>query len=244
VVEASKTIKTKKMRESRSRSSDIVFTIGIITVFYVLLFTRFINEVQEENVPATATITDPAKIVAREIQSKKAKILRCQTTKGPFDVVLDRETSPNSVTELTRMIHANFFEDIAIFRVNNYIIQFGVRDKTFKYSSNWERDLNKVPKESRQPWKRGDMSMIGGTHMLIVKHPNMYMGINNHDTVVGTISENDMRVIDAMYAYNDPIDNPNGDLGPDQVKIHLEGWKYLNQNFPLIDKITSCRLID
>jgi len=127
--------------------------------------------------------------------------------------------------------------------VNKDITQFGVRPKSsdYHFKVDWERDLN-VKTSLRVPWKRGVAAMIGGTQMVIVKRDSKLMGLNNHDTIVGRLSEEDMKVIDRLYKYNDIIDHPRGGPGPDQTKVYRLGWDYLKQEFPLVDKITSCRL--
>ena len=84
--------------------------------------------------------------------------------------------------------------------------------------------------------------MIGGTQMVIVKKSGTTMGRNNHDTVVARIPDEDMRVIDALYAYNDIIDHPSRGPGPDQSEVYRGGWKYLEAEFPLVDKIKRCWL--
>jgi len=169
--------------------------------------------------------------------------IECLTTKGNLVIKLSPESAPNGVAELTRMVRANFFEDVAFFRVNDHITQFGVREKTSPYKSKWERDLNHPDKSQRKPWKRGTVAMIGGTQMVIVKKDSRVMGLNNHDTIVGRISEEDMAtVIDRLYRYNDIIDHPHGGPGPDQSEIYRHGWKYLNEKFPLVDKIIRCEM--
>jgi hypothetical protein len=96
-------------------------------------------------------------------------------------------------------------------------------------------------RELRQPWQRGDVSMIGGVHMVIAKKSNTNMGKNNHDSVVGRITPvDDVKVIDALYAYNDIIDHPHGPPGPDQSELYEGGWQYLNARFPKVDRITRC----
>lgn len=217
---------------------EILLCFCALTLFYSYLFSNYIAKVQSYHMHHDQTRAELGK---KSIES--VKFIRCRSTKGDFDVLLNHKESPNGVTELVNMVRAGFFNSLAFFRVNHYIVQFGVREKTFKYRSDWERDLNQIPRDERQPWKRGVMAMIGGTQMIIVKNPNQYMGLNNHDTVVGTISEDDMPVIDNLYAYNDVIDNPKGAHGPSQVEIYEKGWPYLNQNFPLVDQITGCDLV-
>lgn len=116
----------------------------------------------------------------------------------------------------------------------------------FKYKNILERDLNSEPDKSKRAiWRRGDVAMIGGSQMIIVRSDTGHtMGQNNHDTVVGRIPEADMlRVFDNLYAYNDVINYPTRGPGPDQGDIYNRGWTYLNEKFPLVDRITGCEIV-
>lgn len=53
-----------------------------------------------------------------------------------------------------------------------------------------------------------------------------------------------MDTLRKLYKYNDQIDNPNGGQGPDQGKLQGPGGdQYLKDNFPLLDYITSAKLL-
>lgn len=167
----------------------------------------------------------------------------CQTSKGPFTVQLDYDAAPNSVRQFLHLVDSGFFAKIAFFRVNESITQFGVRGRGTgpRVTSEWTRDLNKEPvRELRTPWKRGVFALIGGTHMIIVKRDSTVMGQNNHDTVAGWVDEQGMQTIDALFAYNDVINNPKGG-GPDQRALYAQGWAYLDREYPKVDYITSCQ---
>ena len=51
------------------------------------------------------------------------------------------------------------------------------------------------------------------------------------------------KVFDNLFAYNDIIDNPKGGPGPDQSLIYLQGWSYLQNQFPLVDRVYSCWML-
>jgi cyclophilin family peptidyl-prolyl cis-trans isomerase len=185
--------------------------------------------------------SEQAATVSQE-KAHKDDILICETTKGRFRVTLDPVSSPNGVAELKRMVETGWLHDIAFFRSNDDIVQFGVREKTYKYKSDWVRDRADPDKKKRKKWERGVFAMIGGPHMIIVKRHNHVMGTQDHDTVAGHIDEEGMQVIDSIYRYNDIIDHPHGGPGPDQTDIYRHGWKYLNEQFPLVDRLIGCYL--
>jgi len=203
---------------------------------------------------------DIATLVNAESQRR---IILCETSKGPFRIVLsDAATSPKATKFLSYLVDIGFWsggppggpesKGVAFFRVNEWITQFGAHGKAYKvpkapgmnYDKDGEvRDLNAIAdKKKRIPFKRGDMNLLGGTQFTIVRKPNKYMGVEDHDTVVGHVPEEDMRnVIDKLYAYNDIIDHPHRGPGPDQTRIYAEGWAHLEREFPLVDRITACR---
>lgn len=93
-------------------------------------------------------------------------------------------------------------------------------------------------------WKRGDLGMIGGTQMVLVKESGTSMGKNRHDTVVGRVSEVDVAsVVDSFFAYNDVINHPHGGPGPAQGDIFRAGNEFLKKNFPLLDYILGCDVV-
>lgn len=173
--------------------------------------------------------------------------ISCSTSKGPMNVLLDPEHAPKSVEALLTLIGENWFSNkIAFFRVNKDAVQLGaVRKDTVPklLAPAWERDLHPEPdSQKRKPdWIRGDVTMIGGTQMVIVRRNGTMMGMNDKDTVVGRIDMDSMeRVVDRLYEYPDIIHHPK-EHGPDQRLIFKQGWDYLDKEFPLVDYIDSCR---
>jgi hypothetical protein len=183
-----------------------------------------------------------------------SSVILCESTKGPFRIRLaPASESPKSTRFLTHLVQSGFWEvggGVAFFRVNEWITQFGAKGREYKLprvagmsTDDHTRDANPEPDSAkRPPFKRGDMSLLGGTQFMIVRKPNRHMGVFDRDTVVGRISEPDMQnVIDRLFAYNDIIDHPKRGPGPDQTEIYRRGWAYLDALFPKVDRITSCR---
>ena len=227
------------------------YSLALFGVVHLIGWSPFkessIRSIQERRTEAS---DDTAAVVELEeldspLDSNKSDVISCQTSKGDIDITLDPVSAPNGVIELKRMVQNKFLTDMAFFRVNDDITQFGVREKVFKYKSNWKRDRHHESlKAKRKPWTRGVMAMIGGTQMVIVKKDSKVMGLNNHDTIVGRLDEKSMMVIDKLYAYNDIIDHPHRGAGPDQTDVYLKGWKYLEEIFPLIDRIITCEIVE
>jgi cyclophilin family peptidyl-prolyl cis-trans isomerase len=174
--------------------------------------------------------------------------ITCSTSKGPLNIKLNPNEAPNSVKALLTLVDEQWFSNkIAFFRVNDHAVQFGAvpNDSVKDIISPWDRDPHPEPiKSKRKPgdWIRGDVAMIGGTQMVIVRQNGTQMGMNDLDTVVGRIElEGSMaQVIDRLYAYPDVIHHPT-EHGPDQRQIFKDGWSYLDKEFPKVDYIESCK---
>lgn len=202
------------------------------------------NVAQQAAAQITQSPTAMEEIKPIPILLEKTQVV-CETSKGRITIHLSKENL-NSKKYLLQMVEDKYFEaggGVAFFRVNDAMTQFGPREKIYKYKGlkQEERDLHPIKdRKKRIPWIRGDLSMIGGVHMVLCKSNKTRMGLNDHDTVVGHVSEADMaNVIDKLYMYNDPIDHPKI-KGPTQGEVWDKGWAYLNAEFPLIDRIISC----
>ena len=158
--------------------------------------------------------TAPDKKATENLPSRG--IVVCDTSKGTFRLVLNEREAPNSVATLKKMVEARWLEDVAFFRVNDVAVQFGVKGKEFKFPlrGDWERDKHPVPEKAlRKPWVRGDVSMIGGPHMFIVKKNTSIMGLNDLDGVVARIPQEDMLVVDALYRWDHRISHRRRNSG-------------------------------
>ncbi len=175
--------------------------------------------------------------------------VRCSTSKGEFTVRLAPELAPNGTRFLLDITRAGYWSQPAphsvhFWRVNDAITQFGIAKRHTRASDPFlawrqgaDRDVHpyggagddprSVELRKAHPWPRGTMASIGGFHFVIVKHGSRHHGINRHDAPLGTISEEDMAVLDALHMYGDPIDNKRGPAGPDQTRVMDEGDEYI-----------------
>ena len=201
--------------------------------------------------------------------------VRCETTKGYFEVKLRPDLAPHGVQRMREMVEIGFFnQGIAFFRVNNWLTQFGADQDPGKRKdgdpfklvrSEPKRDVHPdllraavknttspgaaigvsppsspKPRLPLTPWVRGTLALIGRTQMVVVIRPNPHMGTQGHDAPVGFVTQGMETVFDRLYRYNDVIDNPKGDPGPNQIAIAKEGMEYIHRDFPHTDFIKSC----
>lgn len=71
---------------------------------------------------------------------------RFETTKGNFDIVADREWSPQGVDRLYQLITNEYYQDIAIYRVvPKFVAQFGIHNDTLINNSWRDRGIDDEP---------------------------------------------------------------------------------------------------
>lgn len=71
---------------------------------------------------------------------------RFETTKGNFDIVADREWSPQGVDRLYQLITNEYYQDIAIYRVvPKFVAQFGIHHDTLINNSWRDRGIDDEP---------------------------------------------------------------------------------------------------
>ena len=194
--------------------------------------------------------------------------VRCETTRGPFVLELRPDLAAHGVQRILRMVDMGFFDDrraagqpkfegVAFFRVNSAITQFGAskyRPAGLQHVDWWKlqdnhpqggegRDDASKALRKANPWPRGTIASIGGTQMVIVRKANRQMGTSRHDASAGRVVEGMESVIDKLFAYNDIIDNRHGGPGVDQGALMSGGMKYIEDEFPKTDRITSCQRV-
>jgi len=177
----------------------------------------------------------------------------CNTSKGLFKFELRQDLAPNGTDYMIKAIESGYFNHgIPFFRVNSQMTQFGITKRPVKTEDPFlstrygaQRDLHPYGgynETARKmfPWKRGTIASIGGRSLVIAFKPNGRMGTHTHDAPLGFIEEKYMvDVFDKLYRYNDIINYPSKG-GVTQSKLMRKGMEYIEEEFPLTDRITSC----
>lgn len=172
--------------------------------------------------------------------------LTCNTTKGHLDIDLALDWSPYGVQRVRDMAKAGFFKDVAFFRaVKGFVTQFGISG-----DPNMQAQWGAIPDDPSLgiPFFKGMMAYAGNgynsrTTQIFFAMANQYqLGQSPWETALGFVTPATLHVIDSIYTgYGDGA--PWGS-GPDQGRIFNEGNSYLRANFPLLDYINECHLID
>ena len=168
---------------------------------------------------------------------------RFSTTKGDFVIAVHRAWAPLGADRFYNLVRSGFYDGVRFFRViPGFMAQFGIHGDTAVNSAWRERVIRDDP--MRRSNQRGMVTFATAgagtrtTQVFINYRDNSRldgMGFAPFGQVV-----DGMAVVDSLYGgYGEGA--PNG-RGPDQMRMHIEGEKYLARQFPKLDKIKSARV--
>jgi peptidyl-prolyl cis-trans isomerase A (cyclophilin A) len=163
---------------------------------------------------------------------------RFSTTKGDFVIAVHRAWAPLGADRFYNLVRSGYYDGLRFFRViPGFMAQFGLHADTAVTSAWRERRIPDDP--MRRSNQRGMVTFATAgpgtrtTQVFINYRDNSRldgMGFAPFGEVV-----EGMNVVDSLYGgYGEGA--PNG-RGPDQMRIHIEGEKYLARQFPRLDKI-------
>jgi cyclophilin family peptidyl-prolyl cis-trans isomerase len=199
-------------------------------------------------------------------------LVLCNTSLGPFTMRLRDDWSPLGAARVRQLVQQQFYTDIAFFRVNKWISQFGAVLETPKEKADkpwadvFRQRINDDPNPfAGTPWWPGVVAMPGGgpntrtSQLLVVRSPNVWnggsanrargggaMGDGASDAPVGEIVDGMERVFHRLYGgYGDlpEPNNPRAKPAPDQGKIFTRGNAYIRREFPRVSFIHSCAVV-
>ena len=168
---------------------------------------------------------------------------RFSTTKGDFVILVHRAWAPRGADRFYNLVRSGYYDGLRFFRViPGFMAQFGLHADTAVTSAWRERQI--PDDQMRRSNQRGMVTFATAgagsrtTQVFINYRDNSRldgMGFAPFGEVV-----EGMAVVDSLYGgYGEGA--PNG-RGPDQMRIHIEGEKYLARQFPKLDKIKSARV--
>src|SRR5437868_9389403 len=168
---------------------------------------------------------------------------RFSTTKGDFVIAVHRAWAPRGADRFYNLVRSGYFDGVRFFRViPGFMAQLGIHGDTAVTSAWRER---RIPDDQmRRSNQRGTVTFATAgpgtrtTQVFINYRDNSRldgMGFAPFGEVV-----QGMAVVDSLYGgYGEGA--PNG-RGPDQMRIHIEGEKYLARQFPKLDKIKRAKV--
>jgi len=144
---------------------------------------------------------------AKEIAPENYSV-RFETSKGDFDIAIERRLSPKAADRFYQLIRHDYFKNMLFYRVNpGFVAQFGTSDSLVL--KNWSKI--KIPDEIVvQSNKRGTLSFARdgkesrGTDLFINLEDNSRLDTLDYNGVKGFPSfgavTQGMRVLDSLYS--------------------------------------------
>lgn len=183
-------------------------------------------------------------------------LVQCQATCGVFGIAVHVSWARNGANRFLEMVQSEFFSTkVGLFRaLKGFLVQFGLSGNP-KVQGEWNRkgELRDDP-----PWlpqgppgreingikrfKRGYIAYAGaglhtrGTQLIIAFRDDGPLGGAPWEVPFGQlVGEDSYKTLDSIYT--------GYDEKPSQGKIQNQGVQYLEKEFPLLDYITSCKVI-
>jgi len=187
----------------------------------------------------------------------------CETTKGIWNIAVHKTWAPIGAENFENMVKSGFFESkVALFRsLKGFLIQFGLAGDP-QVQTGFESNMLKgkhgnLPDDP--PWlplgptgreingvrrfQKGYFAYAGagknsrGTQLIVAFEDNLYLGGGSPWEVPWgqLVGEESFATLAKIYTgYGE---------APSQGKIRNRGVSYTEAEFPLLDYITSCRLV-
>ena len=184
---------------------------------------------------------DPAKVAAAGPDSFVVHVV---SSRGPFDVMVHRNWSPNGSDRLYYLVTNGFYDGLRFFRViDGFMAQFGMSGDT-AVGRVW-RDLKITDDPVTQSNIRGRLTFATSgqnsrTTQLFINFGNNAQLDRMGFAPVGEVT-NGMGAVDALYS-GDGDGGDSGGKGPSQDKIALQGYAYLMRDYPKLDYIATAHV--
>jgi len=179
-------------------------------------------------------LLDPSTMTAQAPDTFQVKFA---TTKGDFTIQVTRAWSPRGADRFYNLVRAGFYTDAAFFRVvPGFMVQFGISARP---------DVTAVWKSAKiqdepvlQSNTRGRISFAAAGPNTRTTQVFISYGDNSRlDAVFSPFGEvtQGMDVVDHIYSeYREK---------PSQASISTEGKAYLDDAFPMLDRIVSATIV-
>jgi peptidyl-prolyl cis-trans isomerase A (cyclophilin A) len=182
---------------------------------------------------------------AERIAAPDTFVVRFATTRGNFDVQFIRSWAPRGADRVYYLVRNQYYDGVRFFRVlPGFVAQFGESGDP-AIAKLWDvRTIQDDP--VKQSNTRGMVTFATAgpntrTTQLFVNYANNARLDRLGFAPLGRVIEGGMRVVDSLYSgYGE---GPPKGKGPDQDRMAAEGEKYLEKNFPKLDRIKSAKIV-
>lgn len=169
---------------------------------------------------------------------------RFETTKGDFVIAVHRAWAPLGADRFYNLVRSGYYDDVRFFRViPGFMAQFGIHGDSAVSTAWREQRISDDP--VRRTNVRGMVTFA--TAGPGTRTTQIFINYGNNDRLdamgfapFGQVAEG-MEVVDALYGgYGEG--QPRG-RGPEQMRMQIEGNKYLGREFPRLDYIKQARIV-
>jgi len=168
-------------------------------------------------------------------------VVRLATTKGDVDILLRKYWAPLGVGQFYEAVHANYYDGARFFRaIQGFVVQFGIAADPAA-SAQWRTRTIQDDAVVESNRRGAVVFASGGPNTRTVQ---LFINLRDNARLDGLgfppIGEviAGMDFVDALYTgYGD------GATAPNQGRLNQEGEAYLAANFPLLDQITTARIV-
>ena len=184
---------------------------------------------------AAINLMNPATLTARAPEVFEAKF---NTTKGAFTIEVTRAWAPNGADHFYNLIRAGYYTDAGFFRVvPGFMVQFGISARP-EVSRIWAD--RKMPDDLVTQSNTRGFVTYAQTSLPNSRSTQLFVNFGNNSFLdkqrfapFGKVTEG-MDVVDSIYSgYGEQ---------PDQGRITAEGKKYLDANYPKLDRILTATI--
>ena len=173
--------------------------------------------------------------------------VKCSTTKGDIIIEVYEDLAPLGAEHFLELIADNFYTNIAFYRcVDHFLTQFGISENPSKKDWHGKQILDDI--NLHKGIHKHDVSFAGGgpntrsTQLFIAFEDLDFLGKEPWETPFGKVIKGH-EVLDQLYKGYGDI-SPFNKNGPDQQKLFHYGNAYIHKNFPKIDFIHECSIIN
>lgn len=170
-------------------------------------------------------------------------VTRFETSKGTFDIQINRVSSPKAVDRFYQLVKNHYFDTTIFYRVvPDFVAQFGISDST--KTAQWKK--SKIPDEEvRQSNIKGALSFARGgketrhDHLFINLTDNPRLDTLNYQGVKGFPAFgnviNGMEVVEKLYS---------GYGNETMSKVNPLNYAQLLKKFPKLDQISKIYILN
>lgn len=186
----------------------------------------------------------------------KVSLVCCQTTKGPWSIMVHEIWAPLGAKRFLSMVRSNYFSNkVPLMRcIKNFLCQFGLAGPASKaFDSRILDDPNWLPEgpdyrtvHGVNRFAQGYLAYAGagkdtrGSQLIVSLKPNPRLGGGSPWEVPWgeLVGEHSFTTLSKIYT-------GYGDHGPSQGRLRKEGASAeVAKEFPLLDFVLSCQVVD